>query len=95
MTHQHAGRIVEDDAQDGFGRAVVRADGRSVHEVADPQVIDIVHLEDIGDVDAFCGCKPSLSFHDSEQGVIVARGLTEQTLVSQVFMVQTLTFRRP
>jgi hypothetical protein len=86
MAHHHAGVIVEDGAQDGFDRAVVGADGRAVHEVAHPQVIDVIHLEGFAHIGAFFGCKPPLGFHDPEQGVVVNRGLAEEILISQVLI---------
>jgi hypothetical protein len=78
--------VIEDGAQDGLDRAVVRADRRAVHEVAEPQIIDIVYLEGFAHIGAFFGGKPPLGFDDSEQGVVVDGGLTEETLVSQLFI---------
>jgi len=60
-----------------------------VHEVADPQVIDIVHLEGFAHIGALFNCKPSLAFNDSEQGVVVNRGLAKETLLSQ-FLIESL-----
>jgi len=57
-----------------------------MHEVADPQVIDIVHLEGFAHIAAFCDCKPSLGFHDPEQGVVVNGGLAQEILVPKIFI---------
>jgi hypothetical protein len=86
MPDHHAGVIVEDGAQDGFDRAVVGADRRAVHEVSDPQVINIVHLEGFAHIAAFGECKPSLGFHDPQQGVVVNGGLAQEILVPKIFI---------
>ena len=44
MSYHHAGVIVEDGAQDRFEGSVLGANLGPMHEVADPEVIDIIHL---------------------------------------------------
>jgi len=78
--------IVEDGAQNGLDRAVVGADGRAVHEVTDPEVIDIIDLEGFAHIAAFYDGKPPLGFHDPQQGVVVNGGLAQEIVIPKLFI---------
>jgi len=86
MAHHHAGVVVDDGAQDGLKRSVVGTDLGSVHEVADPQLIEVVHLVGLSGIGAFLDRKPPLGFHHPEQGVVVDRGIPQQVLIPKLFI---------
>ena len=51
--------IIEDGAEDGFGR--VRGGGAdlgAMHEVADPEIIDVVHFVGLADIGALLPGEP-------------------------------------
>jgi len=86
MTHHHAGVIIKDSAQDRLDGAVVGADLGAVHEVADPEVIDIVHLKSFAHIGALFDREPTLSLKDPEQGIVVNGGLAQEILISKIFI---------
>ena len=86
MADHHAGVVVDDGAQDGLDRAVVGADLRAVHEVADPEVVDVIHLKGFAHIGALLDREPALGFNDSEQGVVVDGGIPQQVLVPKLFI---------
>ena len=73
MADHHAGVIIDDGAEDGFGRAVVGADLGAMHEIRDPEVVDVIHLEGFAHIGAIFERKPALGFNDPEKGIVVDR----------------------
>ncbi|RLB13914.1 MAG: hypothetical protein DRG63_09410 [Deltaproteobacteria bacterium] len=62
------------------------ADLGAVHEVTDPEVINIVHFKGFAHIGALLGYKPPFGFNDPQQGVVVNRGLTQEPLISKLFI---------
>jgi hypothetical protein len=86
LADHQAGVIIQDGAEDGFGGAVAGADLRAMEEVADPQVIDVVHFVGFAHIGALFGREPPLAFDHPEQGVIVDGRLTQDSLISELFV---------
>ena len=89
MADHHAGVIIDDGAEDGLGHAVrvIRGtDLGAVHEVRDPEVIDVVHFVGFAHIGAILYAKPSLLFDHPEQGVIVNRRVPQQILIPKRFI---------
>jgi hypothetical protein len=87
MTHDESGVVVDDGAQDGLGGAVVLGeDPGSVHEVADPEVVDVFHLVGLSEVGAFLDWEPCVGFDDPQQGVVVDRRLAQEVFFSEDFI---------
>lgn len=84
MAHDDAGVIVDDGAEDGLGGSVLFGeDARSVHEVADPEVVDVFHLVGLALVGALLDGEPAVVFDDPEQGVVVDRGIAQEALIAE------------
>jgi hypothetical protein len=87
MAHQHAGVIIEDGAKDGFSRAfLVSGDLRAVHEVADPELVYVIHLVGLSLIGAVFEIEPALLFDHPEKRVVVDGGLTQKALGLKVFI---------
>jgi hypothetical protein len=55
VSYYHTGVIIEDGTEDGLGYTSWGFDLGSVHEVADPQVVDMIDLEGLTDIASFFG----------------------------------------
>jgi hypothetical protein len=86
MAHHHAGVVIEDGAEDGLSRAIRGADLGSVHEVRDPEIIDVVHFVGLAHIGSILEGKPSLLFDHPKQGIVVNRGVAQQILVPKLFI---------
>jgi fatty acid-binding protein DegV len=51
----------------------------------DLQIVGAI-INGIANIGALFGCKPSLAFNDSEQGIVVNRGMSQNTLIRQLFI---------
>ena len=86
MAHHHAGVVIEDGAEDGLGRAMGGTDLGAVHEVRDPEVIDVFDFVGLAYIGSILEKEPSLLFDHPEQGVVVNRRLAQQILISKHFI---------
>ena len=50
MTDHHSGVVIDDGAQDGLDRSPSGFNSGTVHEIADPQLVDIILLESLADI---------------------------------------------
>jgi hypothetical protein len=86
VADDHAGVIIEDGAEDGLGRAVSDPDLGAVHEVCDPQVVDVFNFVGFSDVGSGLEVEQAMFFDGSEQGVVVDGGMPEKALVAEVLV---------
>jgi len=86
MAHHHTGVIIDDGAEDGLRRAIRGADLGPVHEVRDPEIIDVVHFVGLAHIGPIFMRKPSLLFDHSEQGIVVNRRVAHQIQVPKLFI---------
>jgi len=66
MTHHHAGVVIEDGTEDGLGRAVRGADLGPVHEIRDPEIVDVVDFVGLAHIGPILKREPSLFFDHPE-----------------------------
>ena len=69
MSHDHTGVVIEDGAEDGLGRAVGGADLGAMHEIRDPEIIDVLYFVGLAHIGPILEGEPSLLFDDPEQGI--------------------------
>ena len=86
MTDHHAGVVIEDGAEDRFGGTIPGADLGTMHEIRDPEIVDVVHFVGLTHIDPALEGKPSLLFDDPEQGIVVNRRVAQQVLVPKLFI---------
>ena len=86
MTDHHAGVVIEDGAEDGLGRAIGGADLGAVHEIRDPEIVDVVHFVGLAHIGPILERKPSLLFDHPEQGVVVNGRVSQQILIPKHFI---------
>ncbi len=86
MAHDHAGVVIEDGAEDRLGRAMSGADLGAMHEIRDPEIIDVFDFVGFTHIGPILKRKPSLLFDHSEQGVVVNRRLSQKLLISKHFI---------
>jgi hypothetical protein len=66
LADDHPGMIIQNDTKDGLNRTIHITDLRAVHEVADPEVIDVIDFEGFADIGALGKGKPALGFNDTQ-----------------------------
>jgi hypothetical protein len=66
MADHPAGMIINDGAEDGLGRAIRGEDLRPVHEIRDPEIVDVVHFIGFARIGPIFRGKPSLLFDYAE-----------------------------
>jgi len=86
MTDHHAGVVIEDGAEDGFGRAIGGADLGAMHEIGDPEIVDVIHFVGLAYIGPILEREPSLLFNHPEQGVVVNGRLSQQILIPKHFI---------
>lgn len=57
-----------------------------MHEVANPEVVDVVHLEGFAYIGSLLDREPTLGFDHSEEGVVVDRGIPQEPLIPELFV---------
>jgi len=86
MADHHAGMIVDDGAEDGFGKPAGGVDLGTVHEVAHPKLVYVIDLEGLAHIPSFPDGKPSLLFDQPEKGIVVDGRIPQQSLVLQILV---------
>jgi len=86
MAHHHAGVVIEDGTEDGLGRAIRGADLGAMHEIRDPEIVDVIHFVGLAHIGPILEGKPSLFFDHPEQGIVVNRGVAQQILIPKLFI---------
>lgn len=86
MTDHHTGVVIEDGAEDGFGRAIGSADLGAMHEIRDPEIVDVIHFVGLAHIGPILKREPSLLFNYPEQGIVVNRRLSQQILIPKLFI---------
>jgi hypothetical protein len=81
MPHDHAGVVIEDGAKDGLGRAIPGADLGTMHEIRDPEIVDIVHFVGLAHIGPLLKGEPSLFFNHPKQGVVMNRRMAQEILI--------------
>ena len=74
MSCDHSGVIIKDSAKDGFFGALAVMAGfyeGAVHEVADPEVVDIVYFIGLSDISSGLDGQQSPLFDNAKQGVVM------------------------
>ena len=56
-----------------------------MEEVADPQVIDVVHFVGFADIGALFGGEPALRLEQAQKGIVVNGGLAQKSLIPELF----------
>jgi|GEM_PF-5433766 hypothetical protein len=59
---------------------------RSVHEVADPEVVDVVHFKGFPHIGALLDREPPLGFDHPQEGVVVDRGIPQEPLIPKLLV---------
>ena len=84
VAHDDTGVVVDNGAEDGLGGAVlVGGNAGPVHEVADPEVVDVFHLVGLSPVGAALYGEPAVVFDDPEKRIVVDRGVSQEVLVPE------------
>jgi hypothetical protein len=86
MTHDHPGVVIEDGTKDGLGRAIPGANLGAMHEIRDPEVVDVIHFISLTHIGPLLEREPSLSFDDPEQGVVVNGRVSQEILIPKHFI---------
>jgi len=66
IAHYHTRVVIEDGTEDGFGRAIRRADLGAMHEVRDPEIVDVVYFVGLAHIGPMLQWEPSLLFDHPE-----------------------------
>ena len=66
MTHHHTGVVIEDGTEDGFGRAIRHADLGAMHEIRDPEIVDVIHFVGLAHIGPILEREPSLLLDHAE-----------------------------
>ncbi len=66
MAHYHTGVVIEDGAEDGLGRAIRGTDLGAVHEIRDPEVIDVIHFIGLAHIGPLLEREPPMLFDHPE-----------------------------
>jgi len=77
MTGDHPAVIIDDGAQNGLMRPLVDQHPGAMHEIADPQIIDMAGFISFSNIVSFAH-QQVLFFYDSQKGVVMDRRLPQQ-----------------
>jgi hypothetical protein len=86
MTDYHTGVVIEDGTENGLGRAVPDANLRTMHEIRDPEIVDVIHFVGLSHIDPILKREPSLLFDHPEQGIVVNGRLPQEILIPKHFI---------
>jgi len=83
MADHHPGVIIEDGTKDGLGRAISGANLGAMHEIRDPEVVDVIHFIGLAHIGPLLQREPSLGFDDPEQGIVVNGRVPQEVLIPE------------
>jgi len=81
--------IIKDGTEDGLGRAIRGANLGAMHEIRDPEIVDIFDFVGLVHIGAILEGKSSLLFDHPKQGIVVNRRVAQQILIPKFFSVRT------
>ena len=73
----HPGVIIDDGTEYGLLGAFDAQHPGTMHEVTDPQIVDVVHLIGLSDIGSGLNLKPALIFDCPEKRVVVHGGFPQ------------------